>query len=103
MITLLTFEANRLMGPYVSGALGNLAPVFAVAAGVIVLGEALEALQWVAVIAIIAGVTSMSVRRTWHGGAWRGMAALDDCIAAWRCFMPGPGTAGAEDRSRLVA
>jgi len=40
-ITLLTFEANRIMGPYVSGAIGNLAPVFAVAVGVFVLGETL--------------------------------------------------------------
>lgn len=71
MITLLTFEANRVMGPYVSGALGNLAPVFAVAAGLMVLGEALDVIQWVAVIAIIGGVTSMSVRRTWAGGTWR--------------------------------
>jgi drug/metabolite transporter (DMT)-like permease len=29
-VTLLTFEANRLMGPSVSGALSNLTPVFAV-------------------------------------------------------------------------
>jgi drug/metabolite transporter (DMT)-like permease len=28
MITLLTFEANRRMGPYVTGAIGNLAPLF---------------------------------------------------------------------------
>lgn len=71
MITLLTFEANRLMGPYVSGALGNLAPVFAVAAGLIVLGEALDGMQWLAVVAIIGGVTSMSLRRNWDGGSWR--------------------------------
>jgi len=89
MITLLTFEANRLMGPYVSGALGNFAPVFAVAAGVIVLGEALDALQWVAVIAIVAGVTSMSVRRTWQGGAWRRwMIALPLGAALCRGLAP---------------
>lgn len=89
MITLLTFEANRVMGPYVSGALGNLAPVFAVAAGLIVLGEALDALQWIAVIAIIAGVTSMSVRRTWQGGSWRGwMIALPLGAALCRGLAP---------------
>ena len=65
-ITLLTFEANRLMGPYVSGALGNLAPVFAVAAGVLVLGEVLGGVEWLAVAAIIVGVTAMSVQRSWQ-------------------------------------
>lgn len=63
MITLLTFEANRLMGPYVSGAIGNLAPLFAVVAALVVLGEALDILQWLAVAAILGGVTSMSLRR----------------------------------------
>jgi drug/metabolite transporter (DMT)-like permease len=89
MITLLTFEANRLMGPYVSGALGNLAPVFAVAAGLIVLGEALDTLQWGAVIAIVAGVTSMSVRRDWQGGEWRRwMIALPLGAALCRGLAP---------------
>lgn len=63
MNTLLTFEANRLMGPYVSGAIGNLAPLFAVVAALVVLSEALDILQWLAVAAILGGVTSMSLRR----------------------------------------
>ena len=71
MITLLTFEANRLMGPYVSGAIGNLAPLFAVVAALVVLGEALDILQWLAVAAILGGVTTMSLRRQWDGGSWR--------------------------------
>jgi len=71
MITLLTFEANRLMGPYVSGAIGNLAPLFAVVAALVVLSEALDILQWLAVAAILGGVTSMSLRRQWEGGSWR--------------------------------
>ena len=54
------------MGPYVSGALGNLAPVFAVAAGVLVLGEVLGGVEWLAVAAIIVGVTAMSVQRSWQ-------------------------------------
>ena len=71
MITLLTFEANRLMGPYVSGAIGNLAPLFAVVAALVVLGEALDILQWLAVAAILGGVTTMSLRRQWDVGSWR--------------------------------
>jgi len=71
MITLLTFEANRMMGPYVSGAIGNLAPLFAVIAALVVLGEALDILQWLAVVAILGGVSAMSLRRQWDGGSWR--------------------------------
>ena len=69
-ITLLTFEANRLMGPYVSGALGNLAPVFAVAAALVFLGEVLGAAQWIAVAVIVAGVSCLSLRRSWQQQAW---------------------------------
>jgi ComF family protein len=64
-ITILTFEANRLMGPYVAGALGNLAPVFAVLAGVFFLGETLAAVQWAAVAAIVAGIYLFSLQRRW--------------------------------------
>ena len=37
-VTVLTFQANRQVGPNVAGAVGNLAPVFAVAFAAIVLG-----------------------------------------------------------------
>ena len=75
-ITLLTFEANRMMGPYVSGALGNLAPLFAVAAGLLFLGEVLDLGQWVAVAVIVAGVSVMSVRRTWQDTRWQSWALI---------------------------
>ena len=70
-ITLLTFEANRLMGPYVSGALGNLAPLFAVAAALMFLGEALGWGQWGAIALIVGGVSSISFRRRWQDSDWR--------------------------------
>jgi len=44
-VTLLTFEANRRMGPNVAGALGNLTPVFAVLFAVLLLAERPTALQ----------------------------------------------------------
>ena len=100
MITLLTFEANRRMGPYVSGAIGNLAPLFAVVAALVVLGEALDILQWLAVVAILGGVTSMSLRRQWEGGSWRRWVIVLPLGAA---LCRGARAARAEDRPRLVA
>jgi drug/metabolite transporter (DMT)-like permease len=44
-VTLLTFAANRALGPVMTGTLGNLAPLFAVALAFFILGEALRALQ----------------------------------------------------------
>src|SRR5205085_740137 len=50
-VTLLSMEANRLMGPNVAGAVGNLAPLFAVLFAVSVLGEALYPAQGAGVAA----------------------------------------------------
>ena len=41
-VTLITFEANRRLGPVVAGSLGNLAPVFAVLLAFLLLGEPLR-------------------------------------------------------------
>jgi drug/metabolite transporter (DMT)-like permease len=41
-VTLLTFAANRALGPVMTGTLGNLAPLFAVALAFLILGEALR-------------------------------------------------------------
>ena len=38
LVTILTYEANFLMGPGVAGALGNLAPLFAVGGAVLIFG-----------------------------------------------------------------
>ncbi|MEX2454969.1 MAG: DMT family transporter [Rhodospirillaceae bacterium] len=87
-ITLLTFEANRLMGPYVSGALGNLAPLFAVVAAVLVLGETLDGLQAAAIAIIVLGVSGLSLRRDWNDGVWRHWAMMLPLGAA---FLRGVG------------
>lgn len=81
-ITLLTFEANRIMGPYVSGALGNLGPLFAVTAAVIALGETLGGAQVAAIAAILVGVTGISFRRTWGDQEWARWAMLLPLSAA---------------------
>ena len=70
-VTVLTFEANRRMGPAIAGAVGNLAPLFAVLIAVLMLGEALTVGMGVGLAAIVAGVTLLSVAR---GGGAGGMA-----------------------------
>lgn len=55
-VTLLTFEANRRIGPSLTGALGNLTPLFAVAIAFVMLGEAPSPTQLAAISVIVAGV-----------------------------------------------
>jgi drug/metabolite transporter (DMT)-like permease len=62
-VTLLTFEANRRMGPSVAGALGGVAPFFAVAAAAVLLGEVPRLPQSLALAAIIAGIVLLTVDR----------------------------------------
>jgi drug/metabolite transporter (DMT)-like permease len=62
-VTLLTFAANRLLGPVLTGTLGNLAPLFAVALAVTVLGEPLRALQLAGLIVTMAGIAFLTLGR----------------------------------------
>jgi drug/metabolite transporter (DMT)-like permease len=55
-VTLLNFESNRLMGPNIAGAVGGLAPLFAVLLAMMLLGEHLRFLQLSAIAAIVTGV-----------------------------------------------
>ena len=54
-VTLLTFEANRHIGPNLTGALGNLTPAFAVAIAIALLGETPRSGQLAGIGVIIAG------------------------------------------------
>ena len=56
VVTLLTFEANRRVGPAITGALGNLSPLFAILVAVLVLGEVPRSGQLAGVAVILAGV-----------------------------------------------
>jgi drug/metabolite transporter (DMT)-like permease len=69
-VTLLTFAANRLIGPVKTGTLGNLAPLFAVALAVTVLGEPLRALQLGGLLVTVAGVALLTASRG-DGGSGR--------------------------------
>jgi drug/metabolite transporter (DMT)-like permease len=87
-VTLLNFEANRRMGPNIAGAVGGLAPVFAVLLAAALLGEQLRAAQLCGLAAIVAGVALM-YRGQWQffppGGLW--LFALPLGSAAIRGFV----------------
>lgn len=65
-VTRLTFEANRRLGPSLAGALGNLAPVFAVLGAIALLAQRPTPAQGLALAIIAAGVAALSLAR---GGA----------------------------------
>lgn len=68
-VALSNFESNRLMGPNIAGAVGGLAPVFAVLLAVLLLGEDLRILQLSAITVIVAGIVLM------YRGQWKPFTA----------------------------
>jgi drug/metabolite transporter (DMT)-like permease len=62
-VTLLTFAANRRIGPNLTGALGNTTPLFAVGVAVVLLGEAPRAAQLAGIAAVCLGVALLFVGR----------------------------------------
>ncbi len=81
VVTLLTFEANRRIGPSLTGALGNLTPLFAVAIAFLLLGDTPSAMQFVAIAIIVAGV-ALLLWRPQHLSAGVTAVALALPIAA---------------------
>jgi drug/metabolite transporter (DMT)-like permease len=76
VVTMLTYEANRIMGPGVAGALGNLAPLFAVSGAALLFGDWPRPLQMLGVTAIVGGVALLSARGSEGSGRqWRWWAA----------------------------
>ena len=76
-VALANFESNRLVGPNIAGAVGGLAPVFAVLAALFLLGELPRLLQLFGLAAIVAGVVLM------YRGQWAFTAR-----AAWLLGLP---------------
>jgi drug/metabolite transporter (DMT)-like permease len=74
-VTLLNFESNRLMGPNIAGALGGVAPLFAVLLAAVLLGEHLRFWQLFGIAAIVAGVVLMYGAR-WQAFTARGLLLL---------------------------
>ena len=69
-VTILTFEATRWLGPSVTAALGNLAPLYAVAAGLLFLGETLGMRQFAGVAVLLFGCTVLTTNRNFGGQSW---------------------------------
>ncbi len=80
--TLLTFAANRALGPVITGTLGNLAPLFAVALAFVMLGEPLRPAQLGGLVAIVAGVVLLTASRGEDAGRWRSWYLLLPLLAA---------------------
>jgi drug/metabolite transporter (DMT)-like permease len=74
-VTLLTFEANRRMGPSITGAL-NLTPLFAVLAAAILFNEVPRPLQVLGIAMVVVGVIMLSINRDWLGTRWHFAAIL---------------------------
>ena len=76
-VTLLTFAPNRALGPVITSALGNLAPLFAVGFAVLILREPLHYAQIGGLAVTVTGVAILSVTRGREGIAhWQSWALL---------------------------
>ena len=69
-VTMLTYQANDLMGPAVAGALGNLAPLFAVLGGMLLFGEWPAPLQILGILTIVLGIILLSLSRDGVTRSW---------------------------------
>jgi drug/metabolite transporter (DMT)-like permease len=81
-VTLLTFQANRRIGPHLTGALGNLTPLFAVGFAAIMLGELPRPGQSLGIGVIVVGATLLFTTRDGVGERWPRWALLLPLAAA---------------------
>ncbi|MEX2617079.1 MAG: DMT family transporter [Alphaproteobacteria bacterium] len=77
-VTLLTFAANRLIGPNLTGTLGNMTPLFAVGLAALLLGEVPESGQLAGIAVICLGVVLLFARRQRRPAG----------IPAWAVLLP---------------
>ncbi|MCC8957550.1 DMT family transporter [Bradyrhizobium sp. Pear77] len=75
-LTLLTFASNRALGPVITSTLGNLAPLFAVTAAVVLLHEPLAPQQLIGLVVAVTGAAIITVSRPRDLGHWRSWALL---------------------------
>lgn len=81
-VTLLSFQGNRLLGPNLAGALGNTTPLFAVAAGIAILGDHLTPQRALGLAIVVAGVVLLSFRGRAETRGWPATALLIPLAAA---------------------
>jgi drug/metabolite transporter (DMT)-like permease len=70
VVTILAIRGNERLGPAISGAAGNVTPVFAVLAAVLFLGERISPGQIVGLMLVVAGVMLMALRGGAGGRHW---------------------------------
>ena len=88
-VTLLSFVANRALGPVVTGALGNLSPLFSIALAIVLLHEPLRAVQFAGLVVVLLGVLMITVTRGQQVTDWRSwMLLLPLGAAALRGLIP---------------
>jgi drug/metabolite transporter (DMT)-like permease len=81
-VTLLTFEANRRMGPTIAGTLGGTAPLFAVVAAVVFLGEPASLPLFGGCVLVVAGTTILCFAPGASPAGWSRAALWLPLIAA---------------------
>lgn len=62
VVSILAVRANEALGPAVSGAVGNVTPIFAVLGAVLFLGERLGLLQFLGLCMVVGGVAMLALR-----------------------------------------
>ncbi len=73
-VTLLSFQGNRLLGPNLAGALGNATPLFAVAFGILILGDHLSLQGTAGLASILGGVALLSIPGRLEARRWTAAA-----------------------------
>ena len=76
MVTLMTFRSNELLGPTVTSAVSGTAPLFAILAAALLLGEQVPAQAAIAALGVAVGVALLSWRQESAAGTLRGRSLL---------------------------
>jgi drug/metabolite transporter (DMT)-like permease len=76
VVTLLTFRSNEELGPTVTGAVSGTAPLFALVAAGVLLGEHIPAEATIAAVGVVAGVALLSWQHDAVKSGWAGRALL---------------------------
>jgi drug/metabolite transporter (DMT)-like permease len=70
VVSILAVRSNEALGPAVSGAVGNVTPIFAVLGAVLFLGETLGLLQLIGLAMVVGGVALLALRGGAGGRHW---------------------------------